>query len=218
VVEIAVGGADDADIDFSRLVAADAFKLAFLQHAQQFGLQGQGQFADLVQKDGTEMRVFKTSGFGAVGPGKGSFFVAEEFGFEQVFGNGRAVDLDEGVGLAVGEFMDDAADEGLARARFAQEQHRGLGDGYFCHVLLHLEHGLALAHDVRAVVFLGDLVFEGGVFLLQGRLPVFHLFVQAQELGDERGHDGQEFRVGVELVLARKKAVDVEHSDGIAVE
>ena len=50
LLQVAMGGADDADIDFKRLVVADAADLAAFEHAQQLGLHGLGQFADLVEE------------------------------------------------------------------------------------------------------------------------------------------------------------------------
>ena len=50
--KIAIGGGDDADIDFYRVGTAQAFKLAGLDDLEQLGLQIKGQFADLIQKQG----------------------------------------------------------------------------------------------------------------------------------------------------------------------
>src|SRR5580704_16757262 len=43
-VQLAVGGADDADFDFLVFLGADATELAVLQQLQQLGLQGQVEF------------------------------------------------------------------------------------------------------------------------------------------------------------------------------
>ena len=40
-LQVAVGGGDDADVDFDGAVAADAFEFALLQDAEEFGLDGQ---------------------------------------------------------------------------------------------------------------------------------------------------------------------------------
>jgi len=52
LLQIAIGGGDDADIDFDRAGAAHALELAILDHAQQLRLQFQRQFADFIQKEG----------------------------------------------------------------------------------------------------------------------------------------------------------------------
>ena len=48
--QIPIGGGDDTDIGSDGLVAAQAFELFQLQHAQEFDLQLHGHLADLVQK------------------------------------------------------------------------------------------------------------------------------------------------------------------------
>src|SRR5260370_1068913 len=51
VFEFAIGCGDHAHVDFRALVAADPTHFLFLQHPQQLGLQFQGQFANLIEKD-----------------------------------------------------------------------------------------------------------------------------------------------------------------------
>lgn len=47
--EVAVGGGNDPDIHFDGAIAAHAFEFAFLEDAQEFGLDGGGDLADLVE-------------------------------------------------------------------------------------------------------------------------------------------------------------------------
>ena len=50
VAQVAVGGADDPDIDAERVVLAHAADLAAFQETQQLDLHGLVQFADLVEE------------------------------------------------------------------------------------------------------------------------------------------------------------------------
>ena len=50
-VKIAIGGGDDAHVHLARACAAERFEFAFLQHAQQFGLKVQRQFADFIEEN-----------------------------------------------------------------------------------------------------------------------------------------------------------------------
>ncbi|NJO56198.1 MAG: ParB/RepB/Spo0J family partition protein [Rhodospirillales bacterium] len=59
IFQIAVGGADDADVDLDCSGAADAFELAFLQHPQQLRLEGRRDFADLVEKQGAAVALLE---------------------------------------------------------------------------------------------------------------------------------------------------------------
>ncbi len=54
--KVAVGRRHDAHVDLARPRAAHGLELALLQHAQELGLQVDGQLADLVEEDGAAVR------------------------------------------------------------------------------------------------------------------------------------------------------------------
>lgn len=85
--EVTVGSGDDAYIDLVRVVAAERANLAFLQHAQQLGLERQGHVADFVEQQGSAIRGIEQPGTIALGTGKGALAVAEQLAFQQVSGN-----------------------------------------------------------------------------------------------------------------------------------
>ena len=60
-LQVAMRGADDAHVHLKRVVVSDAADLAALQHAQQFGLHGLGQFADFVEEQGAAVGDFEQS-------------------------------------------------------------------------------------------------------------------------------------------------------------
>ncbi len=70
--------------------------------------------ADLVQEEGAAGGLFDAARAGAVGTGEGALFMAEEFGFKQFGGDGRAVHRDDRP-LAAGGAVDGFGDEFLAR-------------------------------------------------------------------------------------------------------
>ena len=65
------------------------------------------------------------------GAGEGAALVAEELGFDQVVGDGGAVDRDEGLGGALAAQVDGLGDQLLARAAFARDQHSRIGRATF---------------------------------------------------------------------------------------
>ena len=83
--EVSVGGADDAGVGAEGFVGADAFEFAFLEYAEEFYLYGGREVADFVEEEGASGGLFDASFSGADGSGEGTFFVAEEFGFEESF-------------------------------------------------------------------------------------------------------------------------------------
>ncbi|MNN70613.1 hypothetical protein D3C81_1864810 [compost metagenome] len=54
-LEVAVGGADQRDVDVLLFAGAQWRDLAILQHPQQSGLQGQGHVADFIEEQGAAM-------------------------------------------------------------------------------------------------------------------------------------------------------------------
>ena len=148
-LEIAIGRGDHADIHLLREAAADALEAAFLQHAQQFGLEGGGDFADFIEHERSAVGQFETAAAEFVGAGEGAFFVAEEFGFEKIFGEGRAIDGEHRAVFARGGEMDRPGDDFLAGAAFAADQDGGVAAGDHLDFLADLIHGGAVA-DQRA--------------------------------------------------------------------
>ena len=66
--------------------------------------------------------------------GKGAFFVAEQFGFDQFGGNGRAIQRDKGAGAARAFLVNGARDEFLARAGFALDRDARFACGHALHL------------------------------------------------------------------------------------
>jgi len=62
-----------------------------------------------------------------MGAGEGAFFDAEEFGFNQVVGQGGAVDGHEGAGGATAHVVQGTGEALLADAGLAKQQDRNLG-------------------------------------------------------------------------------------------
>ena len=160
-------GADDAHVHGLFLRCAERADAALLNRAQQLGLHGQRQVADLVEEQRAALRRLKEAFAVGGRAGVRAFACAKEFGFEQIFGNRAAVHRDHRAVRALAATMQRARDQLLAGARFAAHQHgrhaaRHLGDA-----LLHIAHGFGFAdqqtHDGRCrlgFVVCGDLGFR----------------------------------------------------------
>ena len=84
-----MGGRDDADIDGIPFAAANRPDFSFLNGSQQLGLDGLGQIADLVQKQGSFVRRPDDTQGGDMGAGKGAFDMPEELTFDDGFADSR---------------------------------------------------------------------------------------------------------------------------------
>ena len=118
VERVAVGGADDADVDLARAGRTHGLDGGGLQEAQKLGLQGRGHLADLVQKE--RAAIGSGCGPGLVGnrAGEAALHVAEDLGFQQVLRDRAAVQRDEGAVGAGGIGVDGQARKVLSRCRF----------------------------------------------------------------------------------------------------
>src|SRR5262245_30201874 len=146
---LAVGGADQAEIGFECFGRTDGAEPPLFKHAQQFRLQLHGHFADLVEHQAAALRLGDQPLSVLNGAGERAFDVAEQLGFDQLFRQGGAVDLDELFFRAQRIEMEGVGDQLLTGARFADDQHVGvaLGDA-FDSLVDHL-HRLRRADDAR---------------------------------------------------------------------
>ena len=90
-------GRDDAHVDADGLLGAERLHLALLDGAQDLGLGGGAQVADLVEKQGAQVGEGELAPPGLGGAGEGALFVAEELALDERLGDGGAVHGDEGL-------------------------------------------------------------------------------------------------------------------------
>ena len=124
-LQVAIGGRDHAHIHLHIAHATHAADDLVFEHAQQFGLQQRRQFADFVEEERAAVGHFEQALLHGLGVGEGAALVAEEFGFHQGLGNGRAVDGDKRLVLPAALVMDGFGDEVFAGAALALYQDGG---------------------------------------------------------------------------------------------
>ncbi len=86
---------------------------------------------DFIEEQRPAIGGFNPPDLALVGAGKGTLFVAEQFGLDQVFGNRSAVDRYKRFAVALGLSMQRACDQLFAGSAFAPDQHRRFGGGQF---------------------------------------------------------------------------------------
>src|SRR5437660_6969472 len=121
-LQVSIGRGHDPGVDHDGLAAADSRKLQVLHDVQQFRLEGEGEFADLVQVDGSAVRQLEHPQLSPGGPGEGAFFVAKERGFQEPSGEGGTVHPDERPVRPRGRRVDGARHEVLADPALPAEE------------------------------------------------------------------------------------------------
>ena len=128
--EILVGGGDNADVHFNGFGGADGFKALLIQRAQQFGLGLERHVADFVEKERATIGLLQLADFVVERAGEAAFAVAEQFAFDQLFGDGGAVHFDKGFVSTRAGGVDSVGDQFLPSAAFAEDQHAAIGGGH----------------------------------------------------------------------------------------
>ena len=151
-VEVLVGGREHAHVHAHAVVPAHRVHDLLLQHAQHLGLRLEAHVADLVEKDRAVVGQLEAPAPVRHGAGERPAHVAEQLALDQLLGDRRAVDLDEGPAAAPAQRVDAARHQFLARAVLAEDQHPAVGRRRHGDLLAQRSHDVALAHHHEALV------------------------------------------------------------------
>ena len=165
--DIAVGGGNEPDIDPQLLRPAHAHEAAVLQKTQQLGLQRAAHVSDLIEENRSSVGLLHPSGFLFDGASEGPLFVAEQFAFEQGFGDGGAVDAHVAAVAPSAKTVQGAGHELLARAAFAKHQHACVGRSDGLDQLAKVSHLLRVTDNILQPASLAGARAQAGVFLKQ---------------------------------------------------
>src|SRR5690606_4057378 len=130
------------------LAPADPLDDAFLQEAQQFRLEAEWEVADLVEEQRTAVRELDLARRLPDRAGEGAALVAEEFRFEQGFGNRGAIDGHEAVLAPARQLVQSARENLLAGPALADERHRRIRGSKLLDLPADPEHA-GIARDAR---------------------------------------------------------------------
>src|SRR5271157_4523729 len=163
--EVAVGRAQNADVEADRLVGAERIAFALLHRAQQLDLERKRQLADLVEEYGAFVRRLQESHLVLCRARECAALVAEQLAFEQVLGQRAAVDRQEAPVGSLRAEMDRARDQFLAGARFAGDKHARVGARDLFHDAEDLLDRVAFADDILEAVLVTQLAPQEAVFV-----------------------------------------------------
>jgi hypothetical protein len=127
-----------ADVDAVGPTAAETLKLLLLQDPKQLRLQGKGNIPYFIQEQCPCVSHFEAANFLSDSPSEGTPLVPEKFAFQQVKGNGRAIELYERTPASWAAMVNRAGDQLLTRTGLSEYQHGGIGR---CHSFHFREYG-----------------------------------------------------------------------------
>src|SRR5208283_1242595 len=167
LIEVAVGGGDNAHIDRNLAGAADRAHGALLEDAKQFHLHGERHLADFVEEDGAAAGYFEQAAFVLRGAGKGSLQIAEEFTFQQGFWKSAAVHRDKRFSGPRRADVDGARHQLFTSAAFAMDQYGAGGGSDGANGLLEFFHRGTVADDVVERIVRGGVAAQGKILLAE---------------------------------------------------
>jgi len=146
-----------------------------LNYGEQFCLNIQRDFAYLIQKNGAAVCQFKLTGLSLLScPGEGTFFIAEQLGFKQGFGNTGAVDRNKGHFLSVAFIMQCFCNQTFTGTGFPMDKYSGravCNPNYLLFKLLDFRTGSDDIVNGKA-----DILIEGACFFGKSRFGLFGIF------------------------------------------
>ena len=237
-IQVDIGRADEAEVDVHDAIAANRPVLALLQNAQELGLEIRRHLADLVEQQRAPLGHLEEAFLVQRRARERALLVAEELRLDQIFGDRRAVDLDERPLRPLAVVVDGVGDQFLARAVLALDEDVRLARRDALDELEQILHLLALADDVvepvpivqplfQLLVLVEErLLLDGLLELVEQAFGVDRLLQEIERAGLDRldgprdvalAGDDDDFRFRIELLeLAHElDPVDVgEHHIG----
>src|SRR5260370_27280913 len=162
--QIAVRRGNQTRIGPKRARASQPFELPLLQHAEQFGLQFERNFSYFVQKNGAAIGYFEASNPLRDRSCECAFLVSEQLAFQKARRNGRAVELDEGLGAPRAKIMNGSRNQFLSCTRVSIDEHGRVCWSNRLHLLQHTPQGSTFSDDLRKIHFATDFIFEIELF------------------------------------------------------
>ncbi len=145
--QIAVRGGDQTNVDGAVVALAEALHGARFEHAQQLGLHGERQLADLVEEDRSARSGLERAGPRPHRAGEGAPRMPEQLPLDERAGQRRAVDDDERLRGALRGRVDGARRQLLAGPRLAEQQDRRVALGHLGQPGVELAHRRARADE-----------------------------------------------------------------------
>src|SRR5215831_18376460 len=147
VLQITVGGGNDAYVGLNGLVTPYTFKLLCLQDPQDLRLGQRRHIADLIEKERAARTLLKLADAFTLCTRKRSSLMAKQLAFQQRFGDGGTVDGQERGGGPLAVMVNRPRHQLFARASLAAYEHSDVLWRHPANGLVHILHGRTPTHQ-----------------------------------------------------------------------
>ena len=214
--EVAIGRRNDSHVHLYRSTSADAFERVSFEDPQEFGLDRTAHFADFVEEERSAVCLFKASDSSIGRASEGSFFVPEEFAFEETFVECGAVEADERSFALWAAVVDTASDQFLAAATFAADQDSGIGFGDQCNLFAESDHGGSLSDQSAGSWQLTSEQIVGRAGSCQASGKIFALLEVAESDGHLTGDSEAEVEIAAVERVFGVAGIEMNQSERLA--
>ena len=145
-VHILVGGRHNPHVHGAGLGGAHGADFPLLQRPEERHLGGQGNGANFIQEEGAPLGGNKKAVLVPDGPSECPFDIAKQLALQKIFGEGGAVDGDEGLARPAPRLVDGLGHKLLASAALPQDEHRHVRAGHLLNLVVKPLHGGRFPH------------------------------------------------------------------------
>src|SRR4029077_18957041 len=145
--EIPIRCSYQPDIHLVRTTAPQALEFLLLQHTQQLRLQRRRDVAYFVQQQRAFVSHFEAPDLLRDGTGEGTLLMTEQFAFQKIQRNGRAIKLYESAPAALTCIVNGVSNEFFSRTGFSLDEDCRVCGSNLLHLVENRFEGSAIAND-----------------------------------------------------------------------
>ena len=150
LLQVLVGGSNDAHTDLDGFVAADTRDLVLLQRTQHFGLCGEAHVANLVKEKRASVGLLELTCTVFDSTGEAALGMSKELTLNEFAGYSCAVDLHQRTFGTCAILVDEVRYYFFARTIGTRDEHACFGGCYLVYYRTHARDGIAIANHLVA--------------------------------------------------------------------
>src|SRR3974377_1502334 len=176
LLQVPVGGGNNAHIRMPRAIVADSFIPSFLQEVQELALHIQGELPDLIQEERSPFRGFNPAGAVLGCSSERTVHVTEQLALKELPWDRGTIDPHQWPLVSRAAPVDFVRDQFLACPGLSQDEHGRFGRRHQVNLADELPQGSALAYQFAESLGLDDFLLQISILEFQLCLQPLNLF------------------------------------------